>query len=45
MTRASPLMSDLPSVLDGDITRLKQGMTIVIVPAIAFYSWASINLC
>lgn len=45
MTRASPLVSHLPSALDGDVTHPKQGMTVVVVPAIVFCDWATIDFC
>ena len=44
-TRASPLTSHLPSALDGDITHLKQGMPVVMIPVINFRGCASINFC
>ena len=45
MTRASPLMSHLPSALNSDVTHPKQGMIVVVVPAIICCDWATIDFC
>ena len=45
MIRASLLASHLPSALDSNVTHRKQGMTVVVVPAIAFCDWATIDFC